>query len=172
MAGMSDALHWAEKHPVPLAIGVFCVGAVLLLLLSGSKSSAASSGSGLGTFYAAQAAQASSGNQLMATQDQDKTAVALAQIGASNQQALATTSAGVSLASIDANQAVALKQLNITARNNNEQYLLGQQSLENQYAVNDWNYALQEHAQDIGYAQSAWAQSDLVYGVTGNAAGH
>lgn len=171
MASIHGALHWAKEHPVPLAIGVFAVGAVVLLLMN-SGSSSSSGSSGLSSFYAAQAAQAQSGNSLMATQDQDKTAVALAQIGTANQQALATTAAGVSTANIAANQAVALKQLAVTSQANQQQYNLGVQSLNNQYAENAWNYALSEHAQDIGYDQAAWQQADLVYGITGRAAGH
>jgi hypothetical protein len=76
---MSDvigkAAHWAGEHPVPMIVGVLGLGAVFILLTRPSNAGAADSG--MAGFYAAQSAQAASGNSLMAVQNQDATAVAI-----------------------------------------------------------------------------------------------
>lgn len=86
MSAVSGAVEWSGKHPVVLAVGVFALGAVILLMLKGGGGSAAAGG--MGQFYAAQAAQAASGNSLMAVQANDKTAVALAQLASTRDTTL------------------------------------------------------------------------------------
>lgn len=83
---MSDVLHksieWAGKHPVPVFVGVVVGGGVLIMLMRGGGGSSSSGDNGMSAFYAAQAAQANSGNQLMAIQNQDATALGIAQVNA------------------------------------------------------------------------------------------
>lgn len=86
MSVFHGAVEWSGKHPVTLAVGVFAIGAVILLMMKGGGGSAAAGG--MGQFYAAQAAQAASGNSLMAVQANDKTAVALAGIAADRDKTL------------------------------------------------------------------------------------
>lgn len=86
MSGISGAVAWSGKHPVTLAVGVFAIGAVILLMMKGHGGDPAAGG--MGQFYAAQAAQAASGNSLMAVQANDKTAVALAGIAADRDKTL------------------------------------------------------------------------------------
>lgn len=109
MAGISSAVEWAGKHPVTVAVGVFALGAVFLLFMRGSSSGTGDGG--MSAFYAAQAAQAASGNQLMAVQAQGKTATAIAQIAAdrdvqladyATQAAATQVAGGISLAEIAA----------------------------------------------------------------------
>lgn len=94
MSGIKGAVEWAGHHPVPVALGVFAVGAVLLLVFRGNSGG----DNGMGAFYAAQAAQAASGNALMTTQAQVKGATAIAQIAADRDVHLADTGAATSLA--------------------------------------------------------------------------
>lgn len=80
MADASSALHWAAKHPIPVAVGVFAVGAILLLMMGGHGSSSSSSSSDMSAFYAAQAAQAADGASVATTQSNNATALGIAQI--------------------------------------------------------------------------------------------
>lgn len=102
MAGeVGKAIDWAGQHPVTTAVGAFAVGAIILLMLKGGGGG---SNNGMAAFYAAQAAQAQSGNALMIAQDQDKTAVALAQTAAAYHAQVATVQSqtDLNLASINA----------------------------------------------------------------------
>lgn len=81
---MSNPLHWAAEHPVPVAIGVFAIGAVLLLVMSagGGGGSSSSGASDMSAFYAASAAQGQASAGLAATQSNNATALGVAQIQA------------------------------------------------------------------------------------------
>lgn len=97
MSGIHGAVEFAGKHPVGTAVGVFAVGALLLLMFRGGGSAPASDG-GMSAFYAAQAASNASGNQLAAVQEQGKAATAIAQIGANRDMHLGDTAAATSIA--------------------------------------------------------------------------
>lgn len=88
MSAISGAVKWAGDHPVLIAVGVFAVGAVFLLM----SRPAPAGDSGIGAFYAAQAAQANSGNQLAGVQAQVAGATAIAKIASERDQAIAATS--------------------------------------------------------------------------------
>lgn len=76
MAGISDAVSWAGKHPVTTAVGAFALGAVILLMMRGGGGGG-SSGGNLSAFYAAQAAQAGADAQVRGVQAQTQAAVAI-----------------------------------------------------------------------------------------------
>lgn len=116
MSAIKGAVHWAGEHPVTVAVGVFAVGAILLLMMR--KPSAAGANNGMASFYAAQAAQASSGNSLMAVQSQGKTATAIAQIAADRDKAIANT--GAAVATVQSQTDVQLAQVNADVLNNAE----------------------------------------------------
>ena len=116
MSAIKGAVHWAGEHPVTVAVGVFAIGAVILLMMKGSGGGAADNG--MSSFYAAQAAQASSGNSLMAVQSQGKTATAIAQIAADRDKAIATTGAGV--ATVQSQTDLGIAQVNADVLNNAE----------------------------------------------------
>jgi hypothetical protein len=88
MSAISSAADWGGKHPVTLAVGVFAVGAVILLLM---RPRPVVMDNGMGAFYAAQSASANSGNQLAAVEAQVTGATAIAQIAASRDVSLAST---------------------------------------------------------------------------------
>lgn len=77
---MTNPLHWAAEHPVPVAIGVFAVGAVLLLVMG--HGSGGGGGGDMAAFYAAQGAQAQAAAGLAATQNSNATALGIAGIQA------------------------------------------------------------------------------------------
>ena len=77
---MKDVLHWAAEHPVPVAVGVFALGAIVLLATSHGGGSQA--GAGMGAFYAAQAAQVQAGANLAARQSDNATALGIASLQA------------------------------------------------------------------------------------------
>jgi len=107
MSGISGAISYAGKHPVTVAVGVFAVGAVLLLLLRGNGGGQTSDG-GMNAFYAAQAAQASSGNALLAAQKQVMGAIAI------NQQ---NTDAAVKINASNNTLALGLNEQNVAEAN-------------------------------------------------------
>lgn len=107
MAGIQGAVEWAGKHPVPVAMGVFAVGAIILLMMRPTSSG----DNGMSAFYAAQSAQAASGNSLMAVQDTNKTQVALADIAGQY---------GVQVNTIRAQTDVSLAGINADVLNNQE----------------------------------------------------
>lgn len=129
MSAISGAVNWAGKHPVTVAVGVFALGAVLLLVL---RKPAASGNNGMSAFYAAQAAQAASGNSLMAVQNQVKGATAIAQIQADQNVQIATIGGQTStnLAGINASVANAAELTRQEAQR--QQFFLGvgQQQIE------------------------------------------
>lgn len=121
---VSGAVHWAGEHPIPTAVGVFAVGAILLLVLRPATPTVADNG--MSAFYAAQAVQATSGNQLMAVQNQDATALGVAQVAAARDVGMVTAQGATdtSLASINGASAVQLADITgsdalATVQNNN-----------------------------------------------------
>jgi hypothetical protein len=83
---LSGALNWAGKNPVLLAFGVFIVGAIVLIAM---RKPVQVVDSGMGAFYAAQAASTNSGNQLAAVQAQVAGATAIAGIAANRDATIA-----------------------------------------------------------------------------------
>lgn len=102
---LQGAAHWAGEHPVIIAGGVFVIGGLLLLVLSGNNGSA---NSNLGSaYFAAQAAQGVSGNQLQATQIAAQ---------ASTTQALAADTAAVTIyTQLSGDQLAGIKDTNATS---------------------------------------------------------
>lgn len=156
MASFSSAVHWAGDHPVTTAVGAFATGAILLLMLRGHGGG----NNGMSAFYAAQAAQAASGNQLMAAQDANKTAVAVAGIAADRDKSLATISGGASvqLATINGTiaqshdaAAVAINSANQTTiqQKQRQDYYLGKGALELQSQRDQQNFAIQVGQQQL-----------------------
>lgn len=92
-----NALHWAAEHPVPVAVGVFAVGALLLLMNSGGGGGQ-SSGGDMAAFYSAEASQANANAQLSATQSTNATALGIASLQAQTSQANTKTSADAAVA--------------------------------------------------------------------------
>ncbi len=142
MSGFSGAASWAGKNPVLLGVGVFAVGAVLLLLL---RKPTVIQDSGMGAFYAAQAAGNNSGNQLAAVQAQVAGATAIAGIAASRDTTLADIGGRYSIeantvrAQLDRdlaglNQEVALAQERTRVEAQNKAYWqgVGQNALQGQ----------------------------------------
>lgn len=115
---MSNPLHWAAEHPVPVAVGVFAVGAVLLLLMGG-KGGQASDG-GMSAFYAAQAAQTNAAAGLAATQSNNATALGIADLQGKY---------GLASASVNNQAAVTINQSNndLSAYQTYKQVRLGTQ---------------------------------------------
>lgn len=74
-------LHWAAEHPVPVAVGVFAVGALILLMTAG-KGGGSQAGAGMQGFYAAQAAQAADNATVATTQSNNTAALGIAKIQA------------------------------------------------------------------------------------------
>lgn len=94
MAGISGALGWAAKNPVPVALGVFAIGAFVLLFM---RKPVVVQDSGMGAFYAAQAAGNASGNELAMIQAQVGGAVAAARIAAERDLGLADKAGSFSI---------------------------------------------------------------------------
>jgi len=172
MAGFHGAVEWAGKHPVPTALGVFAVGAVLLLMFRGGRTAPASDG-GMSAFYAAQAASAASGNQLAAVQEQGKAATAIAQIAAGRDTHIADTAAATNIAvnTVQAQTDVQLAGINAGVLNSAEltrqqaqkqQFFLsvGQQQIEGQA----FPYFLQQLGTNGGSAALAAWQSLIAGG--------
>lgn len=84
---MANPLHWAAEHPVPVAVGVFAIGAVLLLVMGGS-SGGSQAGAGMSAFYAAQAAQSQDNATVAVTQSNNNAALGVAQIQATASTAM------------------------------------------------------------------------------------
>lgn len=84
---VSKAVNFAGEHPVMTALGVFAIGAVVLVVLRGSGGGG-EGGSSMSAFYAASAASSSAGNQLAAVQAQVNGATAIAKIAADRDVAL------------------------------------------------------------------------------------
>lgn len=74
-------LHWAAEHPVPVAIGVFAIGALVLLMTSGGGGGS-QAGAGMSSFYAAQAAQSANNASVATTQSNNTAALGIAKIQA------------------------------------------------------------------------------------------
>lgn len=74
-------LHWAAEHPVPVAIGVFAVGALILLMTSGGGGGS-QAGAGMSSFYAAQAAQSANNASVATTQSNNNAALGISKIQA------------------------------------------------------------------------------------------
>jgi len=131
MSAIKGAVHWAGEHPVTTAVGVFAVGAVILLIL---KPGAAPAGdNGMSAFYAAQAAQSASGNSLMAIQAQGKAATAIAQISADRDTHIADTASAANIAinTVQAQTDLGLAGINADVLNNAE--LTRQQAQKQQF---------------------------------------
>ena len=92
---LTKGVHWADEHPVIVGVAVFAIGGIVLLSLN--KGGGASDG-GMGAFYAAQAAQNASNNQVALAQVNNTGATAIAQIAANQNVAIANTGASVALA--------------------------------------------------------------------------
>lgn len=75
-------LHWAAEHPVPTAVGVFAVGALLLLVMGSGKGGGSQAGAGMSSFYAAQAAQSANNASVATTQSNNTAALGIAKIQA------------------------------------------------------------------------------------------
>lgn len=79
---MHDVVEWAKKNPAMAGlIAVFCV-ALIWILSRGSGASTGGDNSAASAYFAANAAQAVSGNQLMAVQLQEQGDTARTQIAA------------------------------------------------------------------------------------------
>jgi len=112
MSGFNGAVKWAGDHPVMVAVGVFGIGAIILLMMQPKSSGGGDNG--MGAFYAAQSAQAASGNSLMAIQEQSKAAVALGGIAADRDKHIADTASATNIAvnTVQAQTDVNLAQIN------------------------------------------------------------
>lgn len=76
-------LHWAAEHPVPTAVGVFAVGALLLIVMGAGKGGGGSqAGAGMSSFYAAQAVQSANNASVATTQSNNSAAMGIAKIQA------------------------------------------------------------------------------------------
>jgi hypothetical protein len=108
---MNGPLKWAIDNPIPLALGVFAVGAVLLLVL---RKPTVIQDSGMGAFYAAQSAGAQSGNELAKVQAQVAGATAIAGIAAKRDETLSDTAGrySVQLATVGAQTSLELAGMN------------------------------------------------------------
>lgn len=125
-------LHWAQKHPVPTALGVFVIGLLLLWLLGffGKGSSSSGSSDAAAAFYQASGNQAAA----QASVQQSKAAVSVAQLQAST--AAAGYAAQTDQARIAAESNLAMVQ------NNNSTAL----------AINQSNNSLTWHQADTSLA--------------------
>lgn len=169
MSGFHGVVEFAGKHPVGTAVGVFAVGAVILLLMKGG--SAPASDGGMSAFYAAQAASAASGNQLAAVQEQGKAATAIAQIAAGRDVHLADTASATTIAvnTVQAQTDVSLAGINASVLNSAE--LTRQQAQKQQFFLGvgiqqlfgqSMPYLLQNFAQggdSAAAALAAWQSS-------------
>jgi CCR4-NOT transcriptional regulation complex NOT5 subunit len=166
MSAIKGAVHWAGEHPVTTGVGVFAIGAILLLMLRPSSGGA---NNGMASFYAAQAAQAQSGNSLMAVQEQGKAATAIAQISANRDVHIADTAAAtnaqintvqaqtdVSLAGINAGVANAAEMTRQQAQR--QQFFLGvgEQQLQGQATPFFLNNMASGNPASAAAALAAW----------------
>lgn len=180
MGMISKAVDWAGEHPITTAVGAFAIGAVLLIVLKGGGGGGA--GSAMSSFYAAQAAQAASGNTLAASQAQSAAAVSVAQIAAARDVTIAQTSGStqtglaqingstqVQLAQINAPLALAQETTNQQAQKQQFWLATGEQQLQGQAAP----YLLQDLARGGNSgagAAAVWA--DFIGGGTAYHAAH
>lgn len=102
---------WAGENPLLLGIGVFAIGAIILVLF---RKPVVVQDSGMGAFYAAQSASSASGNQLASVQAQVAGATAIAGISANRDVSLADVSARYSaqVNTVQAQTDITLAQLN------------------------------------------------------------
>lgn len=108
MSQISAAFKWASEHPVPTAVGVFAVGAILLLMTRNTSAGASGDATSAAAYYAAEAQQGISGNQLAETQIVAQAATTQALAATAADVTNNTTWANVSLANTANNNAAAL----------------------------------------------------------------
>lgn len=104
-----DVLGWVKSHPLETGGGILVAG-LAFIFLRGSGSSGSSSStqdSGAAAYYAAESAQAQSGNALQAVQIETQAATAQAQISADAYTQVQDTWASTNLATTNANNAEA-----------------------------------------------------------------
>lgn len=104
MSAFEKPIAFVKAHPVGVGIGVFALGLIFILMNRGSGSSSSGDDAGnLSGFYAAQAAQAQSGDAVQAIQIQSQAQTA---------QALAADDAAVNITTLNTNASTAMNANN------------------------------------------------------------
>lgn len=113
----NKVIEWAEANPAMAGIGVVVVGLGLLYVMGGLGGGGGSN-SGAAAYYAAQSAEAQSGNALQAVQIQANATTAQMQIAADTSVANNTTWASTSVTNIAANNSAAIALAPYQLQNN------------------------------------------------------
>jgi hypothetical protein len=128
MGAFTKIVDWAGDHPVLIGVGVFAIGGLVLLSLN----KGGGDGSGMTSFYAAQAAQNASNNSVALAQVQGATATGIAKIAAGQNVTIADTQARVALAQTDAATSLGLARNTTAQQGQKQQFFLdvGEQQIE------------------------------------------